>query len=139
MRAAPNQNTTAGDELWDRLVHSEPLDAVEFTVPAAPGRPARWVRQTLYREQVTLPALTGAPAVTVTAILARAEHPPAGEKVIEWRLLTNRVAETLEHVVEQRRLNYLANVTFGGKCDGSWLMRSRVCKLLIFRLSSKRC
>jgi len=38
--------------------------------------------------------------VTVTAILAREEQPPAGEKPIEWRLLTNRSAETLETVVE---------------------------------------
>jgi len=38
--------------------------------------------------------------VTVTAILAREEQPPAGEKPIEWRLLINRSAETLETVVE---------------------------------------
>ncbi len=38
--------------------------------------------------------------MTVTAILAREEQPPAGEKPIEWRLLTNRSAETLETVVE---------------------------------------
>jgi hypothetical protein len=49
---------------------------------------------------VTLPAHHGQPAVTVTAILAREEHPPAGAKAIEWRRLTNRTAETLEQVVE---------------------------------------
>ncbi len=38
--------------------------------------------------------------MTVTAILAREEHPPTGTKAIEWRLLTHRVAETLEAVVE---------------------------------------
>ncbi|MFZ1828454.1 MAG: IS4 family transposase, partial [Candidatus Competibacteraceae bacterium] len=37
---------------------------------------------------------------TMTAILAREEHPPAGEKAIEWRLSTHRTAETLERVVE---------------------------------------
>ena len=36
----------------------------------------------------------------MTAILAREEHLPAGQKAIEWRLLTNRTAETLEAVVE---------------------------------------
>lgn len=51
-------------------------------------------------ESVALLQPKSAPAVTVTAILAREEHPPTGEKVIEWRLLTNRTAETLEAVVE---------------------------------------
>ena len=36
----------------------------------------------------------------VTTILAREEHPPAGEKALEWRLLTNRAAETLEAVAQ---------------------------------------
>jgi hypothetical protein len=82
------------------LEQREALGQVEFMRPAAPGRPARRVRQTLYQERVTLPAQKGAPAVAVTAILAREEHPPAGEKAIEGRLLTNRLAETLEQVVE---------------------------------------
>ena len=58
------------------------------------------MRQTLYRTVVTLPAHHCQPAVTVTAILAREEQPPAGQPAIEWRLLTNRTAETLEQVVE---------------------------------------
>jgi hypothetical protein len=58
------------------------------------------VRQTLYRQAVTLPAHHGQPAVTVTAILAREARPPAGQQAIEWRRLTHRTAETLEQVVE---------------------------------------
>ncbi len=100
VRAKHDRNTTDGDKLWARLARSAPLGQVEFTLPAAPDRPARVVRQTLYRARLTLPARKGAPVVAVTAILAREEHPPAGEKAIEWRLLTNRVAETLEAVVE---------------------------------------
>jgi len=100
VRAQHNRNTTAGGKLWDRLGRGEALGEVEFTLPAAPGRPARVVRQTLYRQPVTLPVRKGAPAVTVTAVLAREEAPPLGEKAIEWQLLTNRVAETLEQVVE---------------------------------------
>ena len=73
---------------------------MEFVLPASPDRPARTVRQTLYRDTVTLPAHAGAPAITVTAILAREEQPPTGEKPIAWRLLTNRCAETLKAVVE---------------------------------------
>jgi hypothetical protein len=100
IRSKHNRKTTTGEKLWERLARSEPVGEVEFTLPAAPDRPARSVRQTLYRTVVTLPAHHGQPAVTVTAILAREEHPPAGEKAIEWRLLTNRTAETLEQVVE---------------------------------------
>ena len=100
VRAKHNRNTTAGEKLWDRLARTEPLGEVEFRLSAAPDRPARVVRQTLYCEQVTLPARKGTPTLPVTAILAREEHPPAGEKAIEWRLLSNRVAETLEAVVE---------------------------------------
>ena len=100
VRAQHNRNTTTGEKLWERLGQSDPLGAVEFTLPVAPDRPARQVRQTLYREVVTFPACKGAPEVTVTAILAREEHPPTGVQAIEWRLLTNRTADTLEPVVE---------------------------------------
>ena len=100
IRSQHNRQTTTGEKLWERLARSGPLGEVEFALSAAPDRPARLVRQTLYREVVTLPAHHGQPAVTVTAILAREERPPAGEKAIEWRLLTHRTAETLEQVVE---------------------------------------
>jgi hypothetical protein len=100
VRAKHNRNTLAGDQLGDRLGQSEPVGEVEFLLPAAPDRPARRVRQTLYRQVVTLPARQGAPEVTVTAILAREENPPPGEKALEWRLLTNRAAATLEAIVE---------------------------------------
>jgi hypothetical protein len=100
VRAKHNRNTVAGDKLWDRLPRSEPWGEIEFTLPAASDRPARPVRQTLYRQAVTLPAHHGQPAVPVTAVLACEEPPPAGEKAIEWRRLTNRTAETLEQVVE---------------------------------------
>ncbi|MCW5550467.1 MAG: IS4 family transposase, partial [Opitutaceae bacterium] len=100
VRATHNRNTAAGEKVWHRVEQTQALGEVEFTLPATPGRPARPVRQTLYRDTVTLPARKGAPAVTVTAILAREERPPAGEQAIVWRLSTNRPAETLETVVE---------------------------------------
>jgi len=36
----------------------------------------------------------------VTAILAREEHPPAGETALEWRRLPPRLAEPREPVVD---------------------------------------
>src|SRR5512144_2001662 len=100
IRARHERKTALGDKLWARLGASEPLGEIEFTLPAAPGRPSRQVQQLLYLQRVTLPAQKGAPSVAVTALLAREQHPPVGEKAIEWRLLTNRFAVTLEHAVE---------------------------------------
>jgi len=100
IRATHNRKTMAGDKVWDRVEQTTPLGEVEFMMPAPPGRPVRRVRQTLYREAVTLPARKGAPAPVVTALLARERTLPAGEKALAWRLLTNRTAETLEAVVE---------------------------------------
>jgi hypothetical protein len=115
IRSRHDRNTADGDKLWDRLARSEALGEVEFTLPAAPGRPARVVRQTLYRDAVTLPARKGAPAVTATAILAREEQPPTGQQAVAWRLLTNREADTLEAVVELidwYRRRWLAEIFF---------------------------
>ena len=100
VRAKPHRTTERGEKLWDRLARSEPLGEVEFWLPAAPGRPARRVRQRLSVQSVTLPARKGAPAVTVAAILARAAPPPVGPPAIDWRWLTNRTAVTLEPVTE---------------------------------------
>ena len=100
IRSKPNRKTTTGEKLGERIAQSEALGEVEFTLPAAPDRPARAVRQTLYRTVVMLPAHHGQPAVTVTAILAREEPPPTGEPAIEWWLLTNRTADTLADVVQ---------------------------------------
>jgi IS4 transposase len=38
--------------------------------------------------------------ITVTCVVAREIGAPKGVKPIEWRLLTNRLAPTLEHAVE---------------------------------------
>lgn len=115
VRAQHNRNLPEGTKLWDRLGASEPVGQVEFTLPAAPGRSARQVRQTLYRERLTLPSHKGQPIVTVTAVLAREAQPPVGVEAVAWRLLTNREADTLEAVVlliEWYRRRWLIEVFF---------------------------
>ncbi len=77
VRAKHNRITGSGEKLWGRLARRDPLGEVELWLPAAPGRPARGVRQPLQVQSVTLPARQGALAVTVTAILAQ-EAPPRG-------------------------------------------------------------
>lgn len=87
------RNTEAGEKLWSRVEHSPTLGAVEFTLPATSGRLARTICQTLYRETLTLPTRKGVSIVIVTALLAREDYPPTGEKAIVWRLLINRPQE----------------------------------------------
>lgn len=53
--------------------------------------------------------------MSITARLARDEHPPAGEKVLEWRLLTNRPATTVEaavELIEWYRCRWLVEIVF---------------------------
>jgi hypothetical protein len=56
VRAKHNRHTVGGDKRWDRLARRQPLGEVEFLWPATAERAARAVRQTLYGEQVSLPA-----------------------------------------------------------------------------------
>ncbi len=55
------------------------------------------------------------PALTVTALLAREEHPPENETPIEWRLLTDETLTTLADAVlriEWYRRRWLIEVFF---------------------------
>jgi hypothetical protein len=100
VRAVHERNTAEGDKLWESIEKSEALGEIEFVLPAGKDRAARKVCQRVYLQRVTLPAQGKSPAIEVTAILAREENPPAGEKPLVWRLLTNRHAQTLEEAVE---------------------------------------
>lgn len=99
IRAAHNRCTDTEAKLWDRLAAAPTLGEISFLLPAAPGRRAREVTQTLRVERITLPPARGV-AVEVTALLAHEENPPLGEKPVVWRLLTNRPVTTLEDALE---------------------------------------
>ena len=79
IRSQHNRKTTTGEKLWDWLAQANHWGG-GIILPAAPDRPARRVRQTLYRQAVTLLAHHGQPAVTVTAILAWEEQPRPGNR-----------------------------------------------------------
>jgi len=76
------------------------LGEVTFNLPSVARRPARTVTQTIRVARVTLAPRAGRSG-EVTVILAREETPPAGEKAIEWLLLTNEVVTTLDEAVER--------------------------------------
>lgn len=92
------------DKLKARLEAAPELGTVTFRLPRTPERAGRVVTQTLRTTQVTLkaPQRTGkklAP-VTLSAILAEEQHPPAGAKPLRWLLLTSLPVDTREQVLE---------------------------------------
>lgn len=101
LRAKHNRALPGGEgqKLWGRVLDTEPLGEVRFTVPPGRGRTARAVRQELYAQRVSLSDRRQG-HLEVTCVIAREIEAPKGVKPIEWRLLTNRRADTLEAVVE---------------------------------------
>ncbi|MBK8754121.1 MAG: IS4 family transposase [Candidatus Competibacteraceae bacterium] len=99
IRAAQDRKLAEGDTLWDRLAQAPVPGEVSFTLPARPNRSSRPVVLTVRAERVTLHPKDGAP-VTVTALRAREESPPAGVEPLDGRLLTHRAADTLAQAVE---------------------------------------
>jgi hypothetical protein len=88
-----------GGRLWAKVLATPPLGEIRFALPAGRGRAARAVRQAVFAQRV---ALSDGRRGTceVTCVMAREIGAPPGVKPIEWRLLTNRTAATLEAVVE---------------------------------------
>lgn len=114
VRAKHNRVTDDG-KLWDRLGEKGILGTVQFSLPRTAKRNCRLVELNLRVERVTLPATRNAPAVEVTAILAREDNPPPGETRIEWRLLTDEVATSLEEAVlriDWYRLRWMIEIFF---------------------------
>ena len=99
IRAAQDRKLADGDTLGDRLAQAPVLGEVCFILPARPTRPGRSVVLTVRAERVTLQPQGGEP-VTVTTLRAREERAPAGVEPLDWRLLTNRPAETLAAAAE---------------------------------------
>ncbi|WGG52071.1 IS4 family transposase [Rugamonas sp. DEMB1] len=99
VRAKHNRCLPDGERLWERTCAGTPLGQIVFTMGARHGVKERKVRQELWATSVELHA--GKPgAVTVTCVIAREIDAPQGCKPVEWRLLTNRAAPTLEDVIE---------------------------------------
>ena len=99
VRAKHNRCLPGGDKLWAHTCVGAAVGQIEFAMPARHGAKARTVRQQLWATRVELPAGKGK-TVLATCIVAREFDTPVGVKPVEWRLLTNRDAETLEAVVE---------------------------------------
>lgn len=132
IRAKHNRNLAGGEKLWNSVEKQDPLGDMKFILEANGQRPARKVRQTLYAQRVELPTKKGEEALETTIIVAREVNPPEGEKPIIWRLLTNRLVETLEQaseMVDWYRRRWLIEIFFRVLKSG--------CRVESLQLSSK--
>src|ERR1035437_2883853 len=99
IRSRHNRSLPEGAKLWNTVLEGNPLGEIQFTFASRHGQPAREVRQQIWARRLALPAANGE-AVTMTCLVAREVGAPKGVKPIEWRLLTNREASSLETVFE---------------------------------------
>jgi hypothetical protein len=68
---------------------------VRFELPAGRGREARSVTQRIRVERIDIgDGVKG--HLGVTCVLAEEIDPPVGAKPVVWRLLSNRVVDTLD-------------------------------------------
>lgn len=98
VRSRHNRALPDGTKLWKSVGEQPALGEVSFVMEARHGVKKRTVRQRLYIQRVSIKDGEKA-TVEMTCIIAREVGAPKGIKPVEWRLLTNRLAETLEEVV----------------------------------------
>ncbi|WP_441295166.1 IS4 family transposase [Massilia glaciei] len=99
VRAKTNRALPDGGKLWSTTTAGEPLGEITFMMGPRGTQKGRKVRQQLWAKEVDLPA-GRATTVKATCIIAREIDTPVGSEAVEWRLLTNRSATTLDEVVE---------------------------------------
>jgi IS4 transposase len=99
VRCQHNRALPQGGKLWERVMKSEPVGAVAFEMPAGRGRKARRVQQDIRMQRVSMDDGKRG-QIEVTCLIASETDPPVGSKPVVWRLLTNRVASTLEQACE---------------------------------------
>ena len=100
IRSKHNRKLTKDDaKLWEQVEQEAVLGEITFYLPPRPGRQGRNVTQQLRCKRVQLADGQNG-TFEVIALLAREIESPQGEKPLEWRLLTNRDAPTLEAAAE---------------------------------------
>jgi hypothetical protein len=86
-------------KLWDSVMKEEAIGCVSFTIPSRAGSKARRVQQEIRSKRIHLPDRSGG-VIEVTCVIAREVNAPADIKPLEWRLLTNRLANDFELAAE---------------------------------------
>ncbi len=99
VRSRHNRALPEGGKLWEEVTRGECLGGIRFTMPSRHGQKARQVCQQVWARRVKLSDGKGG-RLEATCIVAREVDAPAGVKPVEWRLLTNREAASLEAAAE---------------------------------------
>ena len=99
VRAKTDRALPDGEKLWSHTLDGAPVGEISFVIGARDKQKGRKVRQQLWTRSVELPARRGA-KIAATCVIAREIDAPAGVEPIEWRLLTNRTATTVDEVIE---------------------------------------
>lgn len=99
IRAQHDRCLPEGEKLWSHTCAGAPLGEIVFTMASRQGQKAREVRQQLWARRVEIRAGKST-TVSATCVVAREVGAPAGTTPVEWRLLTNRVAESVAAVIE---------------------------------------
>jgi len=99
IRSQHNRSLPDGAKLWDTVLDGRPLGEIQFTLASRRGQSARKVRQQVFAQRLVLKTGEGK-LLPVTCLVAREVKAPKGVKPIEWRLLTNREADSLEGAAE---------------------------------------
>ena len=99
IRSKHNRCLPDGGKLWAAVLAGAPLGEIEFMMASRHGQAARMVRQQIFARPVGLDDGQGR-QLSVTCLIAKEIAAPDGVKPVEWRLLTNRVAQTLDDLVE---------------------------------------
>jgi len=100
IRSMNDRSLAGGAKLRASVGQAPVLGLVEFDLPPRDKQPGRHVVQELRAVRCTLKApkrkgnTRKLPNVTVTAVLAREQNPPAGVQAVQWLLLTTRSATT---------------------------------------------
>lgn len=99
IRSTHDRALPEGAKLWSAASEGEAIGEIAFTMGSRHGVKAREVRQKVWLRRIELPADKGQ-TVAATCLVAREFDAPAGVKPIEWRLLTNREATSLQQAIE---------------------------------------
>jgi IS4 transposase len=94
VRSRHNRTLSSGDKLWSSVMQGEPLGEIRFVMALRQGQRAREVVQQVWAQTLELPDGKGR-FVQASCIVAKEMQPTAGDKPVEWRLLTNLPVQSL--------------------------------------------
>ena len=99
VRSQHNRVLPGGAKLWDQVMAQTPIGRIRFMLPAGRGRKSRMVEQDIRLQRLSLKDKSKG-HIEVTCLIASEVSAPEGTKPVQWRLLSNREASTLEQASE---------------------------------------